>query len=486
MNHETLENINLKAKHGFFALVSRSAVIYCFKAVSILLLSRWLAPSDYAIFAVLQGLVWSVNLFLPDLSLSIPLTQQKENPSKVQMRSLYGLVTYRGLLLFFIFVLFGSYIINHYKYDDQYYSYLLILSFVLFIESIKIPPQMMLDRNLEFSKVMKIELTESLAMYIVQITCAFKGFGAWSFAYALLTRSIVGLVLSFYYCPYFFLPKLYKNEIKKLFNFAFLSELKKMIVAAKTMIVPLLLANFLTPNVLGVYVWSIGIVSIPSALTDSFDRVFFPAFSKMQDNSDFFKQSFAKNINSFLVFLGLMYVLIICCSSSGVKSFFPDKWDFAIEIIPLAALGTFLSKVRYLFGTLMNSRAMPGILLKVESLALFLEVVLAIPVLYFYDLIFYLYLIIMIESIICVTTYFLNSDFIHLSVVRRFFSILCAHIFLYSLFKTYIFTLNINSWLLLILSFLLSSFLYIVILFIIDRNSIQEFKIVFSTLARKI
>ncbi len=486
MREDSLDDINQKAKRGFFALVSRSAIIYCFRAVSIILLSRWLVPNDYAVFAVLQGLVWSVNLFLPDLSLSIPLTQQKEEPSKNQMRSLFGLVIYRGLILFFTFVAIGSFVIDHYNYDSSLYWLLLILSFVLFIESVKIPPKMLLDRKLDFANVMKIELLESLAMYIVQITCAYLDYGPWSFAYALLTRSLVGLALSYYYSPIFYLPKLYIIEIKKLFSFAFLSEIKKMVIAAKTMIIPVVLGNFIDHETLGIYVWSVGIVAIPSVLTDSFDRVFFPALSKMQNDTDYFKKSFAKNLNSFLIFLGLMYAMIICCASSGVHSLFPQKWEYSIVLIPLAALGTFLGKVRYLFGTLMNSRARPGILLKIEGLALFLEIILAIPILNYFDIEYYLYLIILIETIICITTYYLNYEFVDISVVRRFFSIVISHIILYSIFKFYLYSIDINSWLLLCISIIVCLLIYSMTLILLDRDTVEEFRIVYLKVLRKI
>lgn len=486
MSESILDDINTKAKHGFFALVSRSAIIYCFRAISILLLSRWLAPDDYAVFAVLQGLVWSVNLFLPDLSLSIPLIQQSAEPSLKQMRSLFGLVTYRGFILFSIFVVFGSFVIDHYSYQNNFYWLLLILSFVLFIESIKIPPKMLLDRKLDFSKVMKIELLEVLAMYVVQISCAYLNYGVWSFAFALLTRSLVGLVLSYYYSPVFYLPKLYFKEIRKLFNFAFLSEMKKMVIAAKTMVIPVLLANYLEQDILGVYIWSVGIVTIPGVLTDSFDRVFFPALSKMQNDQEYFKKSFAKNLNSFLILLGLMYGLIMCCASPGVQSFFPNKWDYAIVLIPLAALGAFLNKVRYLFSSVMNSSGRPGVLLKIEGIALALEIVLAIPVLSYYSIEYYLYLIIVIETLICVLTYYLNRYYIDNSVVRRFLSILTSLIFLYYIFSNYINELSYNSWLMLVLSSTLCFSIYSFIIVTLDNNAVDEYKLVYQKVFKRL
>lgn len=485
MSESLLNDIESKAKKGFFSLVSRSVIVYFFRAISILLLSRWLAPDDYAVFAVLQGLVWSVNLFLPDLSLSIPLIQQATEPTRNQMRSLFGLVTYRGLTLFLIFLLFGHFIITHYKYEPQYYWLLVILSFVLFIESVKIPPKMLLDRKLEFSKVMYIELLEVVALYIVQITCAYFKFGPWSFALALLSRSVVGLFLSYYFSPIFYLPKFYIDEIKRLFNFAFLSEIKKMVIAAKTMVIPVILANFLDHEILGIYVWSIGIVAIPGVLSDSFDRVFFPALSKMQHDPEYFKKSFAKNLNSFLLLLGLMYALISSCASTGVHAFFPDKWEYAIVLIPLAAMGTFLNKVRYLFSSVMNSSGRPGVLLKIEALALSLEIIFGIPVLAYFNIEYYLWFIVSIEIIICVTTYFLNHQYIDISVVKRFLSILIAQITLFIIFTYFMHQLDLNVWLNLIVSFSTCVLIYGIILIVLDRKALVEFKYAYNLIRRR-
>lgn len=485
MSETVLGDIERKAKKGFYSLVSRSVIVYFFRAISILLLSRWLAPDDYAVFAVLQGLVWSVNLLLPDLSLSIPLIQQTSEPTRNQMRSLFGMVTYRGLILFLIFLLLGHFIIDHYQYAPQYYWLLLTLSFVLFIESVKIPPKMLLDRKLEFSKVMYIELLEVLALYIVQISCAYLKFGPWSFALALLSRSIVGLFLSYFYSPIFYLPKLYFLEIKKLFNFAFLSEVKKMVIAAKTMIIPVILANFLDHKILGIYVWSIGIVAIPGVLSDSFDRVFFPALSKMQHDPDYFKKAFARNLNSFLILMGLMYGLILSCASVGVYAFFPDKWNYAIVLIPIAALGSFLGKVRYLFSSVMNSSGRPGVLLKIEAFALCLEIVLGIPVLAYFNIEYYLWFIVSIEIIICMTTYYLNHHYIDQSVVKRFSSVLLTLILLFSLFNIFMINLTTSVWANLFISFISCILIYLLLLAILDRRALGEFQYALNLVRRK-
>ena len=223
MSGSEVNDIKQKTAKGLLSLFSRSFLIYLLRAISILLLARFLDPKDYGVFGILNSWVWAVHLFLPDLSMFTALIQQKAEPTIKQLRNLFGVSLYRSLLIVILFVLFGQFILDYHSLPDSAFSMLVVLAMAIFFDGLKTPFRMGIERKLNFKAIVFIEVVETFFMYVAQIIAAYMGAGAWSFIIALLTRSIVGLLLYYYHERQVYLPIVYINEIKRLFNYEFMS-----------------------------------------------------------------------------------------------------------------------------------------------------------------------------------------------------------------------------------------------------------------------
>ena len=90
------------------------------------------------------------------------------------------------------------------------YAYL--FSFIL--SSLKTIPTVLLERKLDFQKLVIPQLVENTVYSLALIICALKGFGINTFTVAILLRSIVGLPIIYMIQPWS-IGFAYKKEIFK-------------------------------------------------------------------------------------------------------------------------------------------------------------------------------------------------------------------------------------------------------------------------------
>jgi O-antigen/teichoic acid export membrane protein len=471
-----VEDIKSKTKSGLISLFSRSFFIYILRAISILLLSRFLDPKDYGVFGILNSWVWAIHLFLPDLSMFTALIQQKAEPSIAQMRNLFGVCLYRSSLIVLFFVIAGFWIVDYHNLDKVAYSMLIALSLGIFFDGVKTPFRLSIERKLNFKAIVYIEVCETFFMYFAQILSAWLGAGAWSFVIALVVRSFVGFV-AYYLCERaLYLPIVSINEIKKLFHYEVMVQLKKILIGVKGLIVPIILGKLLSNSDLGIVMWSIGIASIPVVLAHNYDRVLFPALSKLQSNLDDFRIVASKGVEYSTLGLGFLFGLIACSASPGINIFFPDKWTEAIILLPLCCFALFLSQIRYLAASIMNASGNPKKLLIVEAAAIVLEFMLAIPATISKQGLGYLYALIIVEIIMCVFTLQINRKYLQFSTLRRIFAVVIAFVGCYCFTQLVVFDFSTNHYLRLIGIVISFPLLFIFSLLLIDRTVIDEVK----------
>jgi O-antigen/teichoic acid export membrane protein len=476
MSGSEVNDIKQKTAKGLLSLFSRSFLIYLLRAISILLLARFLDPKDYGVFGILNSWVWAVHLFLPDLSMFTALIQQKAEPTIKQLRNLFGVSLYRSLLIVILFVLFGQFILDYHSLPDSAFSMLVVLAMAIFFDGLKTPFRMGIERKLNFKAIVFIEVVETFFMYAAQIIAAYMGAGTWSFIIALLTRSIVGLLLYYYHERQVYLPIVYINEIKRLFNYEFMVQLKKILVGVKGLIVPLILGKLLSKNDLGIVVWTVGIASIPTILAHNYDRVLFPALSKLQENLSEFKNVASKGVEYSALGLGLLYCLIASNAEAGINIFFPDKWNDAIILLPFCCLAVFIGQVRFLGSSIMNASGRPKVLFYLEALAVIVEIGIAIPATIYGKGLGYIVALIGVEFLLCLIMLILNRKYFYKNTFYRLGTF--AFAFVVTLTSCYYF---INPFFNNLYASAIMSSLYVILIFmsvvlLLNKNLVHEIK----------
>ena len=190
MDDFELHAIATKSVRGAFALVSRSFILQLIGLVTSFILTVFLDPASFGIFFVVSSIIVFFNYF-QDIGLAASLIQAKEEPTKEQLRTVF--VTQQLLVLVMVIpaLLFSSNIAHFYHLDEAGYILLIALLVSFVLTSLRTIPTILLERKLDYGKLVIPQILENLVYNLALIACAILGMKVASFTIAILLRSVV-------------------------------------------------------------------------------------------------------------------------------------------------------------------------------------------------------------------------------------------------------------------------------------------------------
>ncbi|HZZ99022.1 MAG TPA: oligosaccharide flippase family protein, partial [Candidatus Saccharimonadia bacterium] len=189
-----IDEIRHRSVKGVISYAFRTLALQLIGFVATVLLGYYLSPADFGIYFVVSAVIGFFT-FLSDIGLAAALVQKKEPPTLEELRTSF---TIQQLLACTIFVLililspiFRSQ--NHLSQDGVMLMYALGFSFILV--SFKTIPSILLERQLRFDKLVLPQIFENLIFYAIAIALAAHGYGVRSYTYAVLARSVIGIIV---------------------------------------------------------------------------------------------------------------------------------------------------------------------------------------------------------------------------------------------------------------------------------------------------
>lgn len=176
-----------KKNIGWVGLAQGSRVLL--QLAGLLLLSRLLAPTDFGLVAMAMVVVNFANLFR-DMGITAAVIQRPALTATTQATA-YGLSVLAGVLIALLVVLFSPLVAYFFKAPDL--KWLLIAIAAAFpIASAGAVHQALLERDLRFAVVARIEMTSGIAALLLALWSAWLGAGA----YAIAVQTVANATLS--------------------------------------------------------------------------------------------------------------------------------------------------------------------------------------------------------------------------------------------------------------------------------------------------
>lgn len=329
-----IETVKERSVRGIVVLTGRTFFLQIIAFVSQLILFAYLDISDFGVFAVVSAIVNFLTYF-SDIGLAAALIQKKEEPDLKDYRTTFTIQQILVLILILVVFLNSSLVISHYSLttSGQYLMYALLIS--LFLSSLKSIPSVMLERRLEFTKLVLPQIIEQVIYNVILVILAVKGFGITSFTYAVLVRSVVGLVLIYIIQPWLVGFSFSLKSIKELFRFGVPYQLNTFLATLKDDGMIIVLGGILGPSGMGILSFAQKIGRYPlTFFMDTVTKVTFPTFSRLQDQ----KNELEKTVTRSIFFI----CLFVFPALAGLVILFPliteaipryQKW--AVALIPL-------------------------------------------------------------------------------------------------------------------------------------------------------
>src|SRR5436189_1563937 len=185
--------VTKRSIHGIFALISRTFLIQIIGFVVNLVLYIFLSPAVIGVYFVVSAVIAFLQYF-SDIGLAGALIQKKEPVTQEDLKTTFTIQQALVITACFIVFIASPFLSKFYKLDNAGVLLLQALIISFFLSSLKTIPSILLERNLQFEKLVIPQIVETFIFNIVILLCAINGFGVTSFTLGVLARGIAGLI----------------------------------------------------------------------------------------------------------------------------------------------------------------------------------------------------------------------------------------------------------------------------------------------------
>lgn len=325
-NENYLNEIKKKSLSGVGSLIRRQIFIKIIVFFANILLARILAPQIFGIYAIVSFVVQFFSTF-GDIGLGAALIQKKGELSKEELSTTFWFQQILVWIVAGLTIAAAPFALKIYPDLPPAGVWLIrAMAFAFLFTSLKTVPAILLERNLNFNRIAWVDIAESLVFQAATISFALAGFEVWSFVIAAIIRGIFGAV--FIYALSAWRPTLDFNfkSVKALVKFGLPYQGSSVMSFLKDAVAPLFIGAYAGAAAVGYVNWARTFAFAPLMLTESFGRVAFPAFSRIQHDKALLKKVVERSIRCITLVMFPLTVILLTLGTEITRVIFTEKW----------------------------------------------------------------------------------------------------------------------------------------------------------------
>ena len=303
-----------------------------------LILARILLPKDFGIIGFAVVFMGMVKVF-NDLGMTAALIQRKDEDLKpIDYDTAFWVGIAWGLFLAAILTFAVTPIAASFFNEPLLVTIIPVLSINFVLKPLTTVHIVNITREMDFKRIVLPQNISRITAAVIAIIMALTGFGVWSLVFQ---RILTNLFLSFIY-PFVssWRPKMRYSHasFKKIFNFGVYTTGTSIFNYLTHNIDYLLIGKMLGAQPLGVYTLAFNVTYIVRGqIMDVINKVFFPVYSKIQDDLITIKRYYFKVIKYNCIMTYPIMIGLILLAKPFVLIGLGEKWINAVIPIQLMA-----------------------------------------------------------------------------------------------------------------------------------------------------
>lgn len=315
--------------------------------LSTILVVRFVSPTDYGLFAMLEAPL-ELLLLVGLLGMDVALVRTRNIEPKAESAA-FGLLLLMGLLLFCLFF-FGAHLIADYNNQHELITAAQVLSPIFLLTPFRVIPNAILDRTFQFKTRAKLELISKICAAGCTLTTAYLGAGYWALVGGILSERIIYAVLISIKHPWIIRPSLQIKDAKQLISFGGINAISSGTQILTSKGVGIIAAPLLGTAAMGVYALATQLALLPlSKAMPILNRILVPAFVQLSDDRPAAAKRLTQAISIALVVIAPVMIGLATLSRPFVEVVFGNDWAIAAlplgiysAIMPLRLINQFL------------------------------------------------------------------------------------------------------------------------------------------------
>ena len=356
MAHLATAIIIQKSIQGAIALFFRTLFLQLINFLALIVLGIFLAPNAFGVYYIILAVIAFLAYF-SDIGLAAALIQKKDECSDDDFKTAFTIQQLLVLTLVGIALISSGFIASFYDLDKPGMLLFQACVFAFFLSSLKTIPSVILERNLDFQKLVIPQIVETIVFNTIAITLAVKGFGITSFSFAVLARGVTGLIVLYMIMPWRPAIGIDKTSAKRLLSFGLPFQGNSVLALIKDDFLTIILGKILTLGEVGFVGFSQKWAYTPLRLTiDNIIRVTFPSFSRLQNDQRALRTAIEKSLFIILAIVTPLLLGLVILAPYLVH-IVPkySKWEPALLSLTFFSANAFLSSVSTPLTNLLNA-----------------------------------------------------------------------------------------------------------------------------------
>lgn len=337
--NESVDQLKQKTVSGAASYMARSLVLYGISMAASLVLGAYLSVDDFGIYTLVTQIIGLLTFF-SDIGLASALIQKKSAPTVEEYRSVFTVQQMLSWFIFAVTVIIYTTGVLEPKIGHQGVLVLMALGISFPLASLKTIPSVILERKLDFSKLVLPQIIETFVYNGLLIFLAMNGYGIMSYTVAILARSVVGVVAMYFLQQWSFGFSLNIDALRRMLGTGVKFQLNDFLARIKDQLFYVALGLYLPKTEYGYIGFAKQWSFMPYQLTvQNVIAITFPTYSRLQHDKTLLKRAIEKTLFfiSLLIFPMLvgMCILIIPVTSLIEKY---QKWQPALLTFVLFTL----------------------------------------------------------------------------------------------------------------------------------------------------
>ena len=349
-------NLKQKAVSGVKWSGVSMGVVTTLQFLTLAILARLLSPSDFGLMGMIMVVLGFARLFA-DMGISNAIIY-RQDVAKGELSSLYWLNILAGIAVFLIICISTPLVVAFY-HEPRLNNLMYLAALVFLITPFGQQFQILLQKELRFNQLARIEMIVSFANATVAISLAFCGAGVFSLIWGQLAGTSLRVLLLCYrgwkhWRPYWHFSR---RDLKRYISFGLYQMGEKAVNYFNTNLDYLLIGSILGAKPLGYYALAYNLVLRPSSLINPIiTKVAFPVFSKVQNDTNKLKGGYLKVLQflssvNFPMMAGLAVVAPV-----AVPTIFGDQWLPSVILIQILTIVGLLRSAGNPIGSLLLAK----------------------------------------------------------------------------------------------------------------------------------
>jgi lipopolysaccharide exporter len=313
-------------------------VVTSLQFASLAILARLLSPLDFGLMGMIMVVVGFARAFA-DMGISNAIIHRQDT-TKDQLSSLYWLNILAGVIVFCA-VCASTPLVVEFYHEPRLTNLLYLTALVFLITPLGQQFQILLQKDLKFKVLAKIEIGAAVVNAMVAIGSAFAGLDVYSLIWGQLSASSAKVALFFAAGWREWRPSLHfaKRDLNGYVSFGLYQMGERTINYLNTNLDYLLIGSMLGAKALGYYTLAYNLIIRPSTIINPMlGKVAFPVFSRIQNDTIRLKKGYLKVLQSLSILNFPLMAGLAVIAPLAVPVILGEQWVPSIILIQILAI----------------------------------------------------------------------------------------------------------------------------------------------------